>query len=359
MRKKKIIRIAIAVGVLIGLLVLIGSVLANNKKKNAAQTAVVAQTTGGDVAVRVSPVQKQSIQLDFSANGNFEPAQQMNFASENSGRVVRVLVDEGSYVRKGQTLAIIKTDVLNIDLETAQASYQNALRDKQRYENAFQTGGVTQQQLDQAKLALENAQARVAQARIRVSDANIKSSINGIVNKRYIEPGAVVNPGTQLFELVDVSKLKLAITVNETQVANLKVGDKVDVKASVFPDKNYGGTVTFIAPKADASLNFPVEIEIASNPGNQLKAGMYGTAIFSFGNTAPVVLIPRAAFVGSVSSNQVFVVEIGNTARLRNVIAGRIMGDKVEVLQGLNEGETIITSGQINLADGSKISPIK
>jgi RND family efflux transporter MFP subunit len=359
MRKKKIIRAGITIAVLVGVLVLIGSVLANNKKKNAAQTAVVAQTTGGDVAVRVSPVQKQTIALDFSANGNFAPAQQMNFAAENSGRVTRVLVDEGSYVRRGQTLAIIKTDVLNIDLETAQAQYQNALRDRQRYENAFQTGGVTQQQLDQAKLALENAQARVAQARIRVSDANIKSSINGIVNKRYIEPGAVVNPGTQLFELVDVSKLKLAITVNETQVANLKVGDKVDVKASVFPDKNYGGTITFIAPKADASLNFPVEIELASNPGNQLKAGMYGTAIFSFGNTAPVILIPRSAFVGSVSTNQVFVVENGNTARLRNVIAGRVLGDKVEVLQGLNEGETIITSGQINLADGSKISPIK
>ena len=359
MRKKKVIRAVVTVAVLVGVLVLICSVLANNKKKNAEKTAVVATISGGDVSVRVSPVQKQSIELDFSANGNFAPAQQMNFASENSGRVTRVLVDEGSYVRRGQTLAIIKTDVLNIDLETAQAAYQNALRDKQRYENAFQTGGVTQQQLDQAKLALENAQARVAQARIRVSDANIKSSINGIVNKRYIEPGAVVNPGTQLFELVDVSRLKLAITVNETQVAALKVGDKVDVKASVFPDKNYGGTITFIAPKADASLNFPVEIEIASNPGNQLKAGMYGTAVFSFGNTAPVITIPRSAFVGSVSTNQVFVVENGNIARLRNVISGRVLGDKVEILQGLNEGESIIISGQINLADGSKISPIK
>lgn len=359
MRKKKILRAGITIGVLIGVLVLIGSVLANNKKKNAAATAVVAEMTGGDIAVRVSPVQKQSIELDFSANGNFAPAQQMNFASENSGRVTRVLVDEGSSVRRGQTLAIIKTDVLSIDLETAQAAYQNALRDKQRYENAFQTGGVTQQQLDQAKLALENAQARVSQARIRVSDANIKSSINGIVNKRYIEPGAVVSPGTQLFELVDVSRLKLAITVNETQVANLKVGDKVDVKASVFPDKNYGGTITFIAPKADASLNFPVEIELAGNPGNKLKAGMYGTAVFAFGNTVPVITIPRSAFVGSVSTNQVFVVEGGNAAKLRNVISGRVLGDKVEILQGLNEGESIIISGQINLADGSKISPIK
>src|SRR5688500_6295383 len=195
MRNKSIVRTIITIAILDGVVVLIGWVLKNNKNKNEYKTAVVAQTSSGDVVVRVSPVQKQAVEMDFSANGNFAPAQQMNFASENSGRVTRVLVDEGSYVRRGQTLAIIKTDVLSIDLETAQAAYQNALRDKQRYENAFTTGGVTQQQLDQAKLALENAEARVAQARIRVSDANIKSSINGIVNKRYIEPGSVVSPG--------------------------------------------------------------------------------------------------------------------------------------------------------------------
>ncbi len=356
---KKFLRASITVAMLAGVFVLIGWVLTNNKKNNEAKTAIVAETSTGDVAVRTSQVRKQVLGLDFAVNGNFAPSQQLNFASENAGRVTRVLVDEGSYVRKGQTLAIIKADVLSIDLESAQAALQNAARDKQRYENAFATGGVTQQQLDQAKLALENAEARVAQAKIRVSDANIKSSINGIVNKRYIEPGAVVSPGTQLFELVDVSKLKLNVTVNESQVANLKVGDKVEVKASVYPDKTFNGKVTFIAPKADASLNFTIENELAQNHGGILKAGMYGTAIFNFENVKPVIVVPRAAFVGSVASNQVFIVEKDNTASLRKVIAGRVMGDKVEILEGLNEGETIITSGQINLADGVKVSPLK
>ncbi len=359
MRKKTLLRATITIAMLAGVFVLIGWVLANNKRKNEAKTAIVAETSTGGVAVRTSHVQKQALDLDFAVNGNFAPAQQLNFASENAGRVTHVLVDEGSYVRKGQTLAIIKADVLSIDLESAQAALQNAARDKQRYENAFATGGVTQQQLDQAKLALENAEARVAQARIRVSDANIKSSINGIVNKRYIEPGAVVSPGTQLFELVDVSKLKLNVTVNESQVANLKVGDKVEVKASVYPDKTFNGKVIFIAPKADASLNFPIEIELAQNPGGILKAGMYGTAIFNFQNVKPVIVIPRAAFVGSVASNQVFVMDNDNTASLRKVIAGRVLGDKVEILEGLTEGETIITSGQINLAHGVKVSPLK
>lgn len=144
MRKKPIIRTLVTIAILVGIVGLIGWVLTNNKKKNEAKTAVVAQTSSGDVTVRVSPVKKEALAADFAANGNFAPAQQMNFAAENSGRVTRVLVDEGSYVRKGQTLAVIKTDALNIDLESAQAAYQNAARDKQRYENAFKTGGVTQ-----------------------------------------------------------------------------------------------------------------------------------------------------------------------------------------------------------------------
>jgi len=84
MRKKKIINIAITITVITVAFAFIGTVLANNKKKNAAKTAVVAQTSTSEVAVRVSPVHKESVALDFSSNGNFTPAQQMNFASENS-----------------------------------------------------------------------------------------------------------------------------------------------------------------------------------------------------------------------------------------------------------------------------------
>lgn len=356
MKKRPFKSIIITIAAIVGAIALIAWVLTNNKKKNEAKTAVVSQTSG-DAAVRVHTVTRQNVDLDFAVNGNFAPAQQMDFASESSGRVVRVLVDEGSRVRRGQTLAIVDAGTLSIDLESAQANLQNAIRDRQRYENAFKTGGVTQQQLDHARLAVENAQASVAQSRIRVGDANARASINGIINKRYIEPGAYVSPGTKMFEIVDVSKLKLAVTVNESQVAQLKLGDAVQVTASVFPDKKFTGHVNFIAAKADASLNFPVEIEVA-NSRTQIKAGMYGTAIFDFPGQAPVVIVPRSAFIGSVNSNQVFVLDTGNIARTRKVIAGRIMGDQVEVLQGLNEGDKVIISGQINIVDGSKVVPI-
>lgn len=302
---KKVIYILVGLGVI----ALGAYILMQNKAKNDAETAVVSQKNTS-VAVRTATVQFGTPDTDYIANGTFEPSQELEFPAENSGRVVRVLVDEGDAVRKGQVLAVIKGDQLSIELQNAQAAYQNALADSQRYENAFKTGGVTKQQLDQAKLNLVNAKARLDQAKINYGDASIKSSINGIVNKRNIEPGSVVSPGTVLFELVNVSTLKLKVNVTEQQVAGLKTGTEVPVKASVFPDKEFKGKITFIAPKADESLNFPVEIEIANTTGSELKAGMYGSAIFGKGKAQQSVMtVPRTAFVGGVGNNQIFVVK--------------------------------------------------
>jgi RND family efflux transporter MFP subunit len=345
--------------VIVAALVGIWLVLNNNKKNNDAKTAIVAQGSGA-VSVRTAPVSKQAVDLDFSANGTFIPGTELNFLSENAGRVTRIYVDEGDRVSKGQLLARIDAEILNTESETAAATLQNAIRDEARYSSSFSTGGVTQQQLDQARLAVKNARLRLQSSQRRVSDANIKSPINGIVNKRYIEVGAFVTAqGTQLFELVDVSKLKLKVNVNENQVANLNVGDQVQIKTNVFPADNFSGKISFIAAKADNTLNFPLEIEVANNKANKIKAGMYGTAIFKFPSQAPTITVPRGSFIGSVSSNQIFVLENGNTAKIRKVITGRILGDQVEILEGLKEGEIAITSGQINLVDGSPVTPIK
>jgi len=349
----------ITVVLIIVVIGVIAWVLNGNKKKNDEQTALVAQGSGA-VSVRVAAVKKEAVDLDFTANGNFAPQQELNFLSENAGRVNAIYVKEGDRVRKGQVIARIDAEIINTDRETAQATLDNAIKDEARYASSFKTGGVTQQQLDQAKLATRNAKLRLQSSARRVSDANIKSPINGIVNKKYIEVGAFLTAqGTQMFELVDVSKLKLKVNVNESQVANLKVGNEVQIKSNVFPADNFSGKITFIAAKADATLNFPIEIEVTNNHANTIKAGMYGTAVFKFPAQAPTITIPRGSFVGSVSSNQIFVLENGNTAKIRKVIAGRTINDQVEIIEGLKEGETVIISGQINLVDGSAVAPIK
>lgn len=346
--------------IIIGALGLIGYVLMKNKAENEEKIAIVA-SKNASVSVKATQVKNETISLDFVANGNFEPIQELTFSAEKSGKVISVLAKEGDRVSVGQTLAIVRGDVIDVNAKAAEAAYMNAKSDYNRFENAYKTGGVTKQQLDQAKLGLINAESNLKQAKINVGDTRIKAPINGIINKKHIEPGSMLAamPATALFDIVNVSKLKLKVTVSEAQVASLKVGNTINIKTSIYPDKAFTGRITFIAAKADTNLNFPVEIEVANNSNQELKAGMYGTAIFqSSQQKQAMTIVPRTAFVGSVSSNEIFVIENG-IAKLKKVTAGRILGDKVEIINGLTIGETVITTGQINLQDGVAVEIIK
>ena len=353
MTKKSKNTLIVAVSIVLFITIIV-VVLNHNKKVNQEKIDVVSQPVGA-VNVEIHKVVTKQITMNYNANGVFLANKQLDFSSEISGRIVDILVEEGDFVKEGQVMATIKSDKLSVELENAQEVYNKTLKDKERFENSFKNGGVTQQQLDQAKLALENASAQLEQAKIKFNDTKIKASITGYVNKKYIEPGTYASPGTPLFELVDISRLKLKVAVNESQVTNIKVGDTVKVTASILPDKEFIGKVSFIAYKADQSLNFPIEVEVANDNTLNLKAGMYGSVEFNYKEGDQKLIIPRTAFVGSVNNNEVFVVENG-VAKMKKVVAGRILGDEVEVLKGLKANEVVVTTGQINLIDGTKVT---
>lgn len=326
-----------------------------NKKANTEKIEFVKQSNTGDVPVLTEKVTKTEFDDAFAANGNFEPARELTFLSETSGRITKLLVDEGSFVKQGQIMARIDDELLGTDLQSAKVNLEQLKVDKERYESAFKTGGVTQKQMDDTRLQYEVAQTRYEAASRRVRDTHVKVPISGTINAKYVEQGAYLSAGTKMFDIVDVSRLKLRVTVPEQQVIHLQPGDKVEVVTNVFPETKYTGKITFIAAKGDATLSYPVEMEVSNIAGKPLKAGMYGTANFAMPQQAPAILVSRNAFVGGVNGNQVYVME-GNIAKLRKVTAGRIFGDKVEIREGLAEGETVITSGQINLTDGAKVA---
>ena len=332
--------------------------IVGNKSKQEKEVAEVAKQVD-KINVNVVTANRENINTDYSANGTFIPKQETNQSADISGRVVSVYVKEGSRVGAGQVLASIKRDAIEVDVTQAQNNLQNAIIDNQRYENAYKTGGVTKQQLDNSRLQLKNAQAAVRSQSVRMNDTKVRAGISGTINKKMVEPGAVVSPGTPLFEIVNINSLKLAVLVDESQVGRIQIGQQVAINVNVLPDENFSGRISFIAPKSDASLNFPVEIEVANN--GKLKAGMYATALFKTNYGAEnqnMLTVPAEAFVNGVSSGQLFIVQNG-VAKLVKVQTGKVYGDKVQIISGLNGGEQVITSGQINLENGSKINIVK
>ncbi|RZJ77643.1 MAG: efflux RND transporter periplasmic adaptor subunit, partial [Chryseobacterium sp.] len=332
--------------------------IADNKKKQQLEVKEVARQVD-KINVNVVTATRENINTDYTANGNFIPKQETNQSADISGRVVSVFVKEGSRVGAGQVLATIKRDAIEVDVTQAKNNLQNAIIDNQRYENAFKTGGVTKQQVDNSRLQLKNAQAALRAQGVRVNDTSVRAGISGTINKKMVEPGAVVAPGTALFEIVNINSLKLSVLVDESQVGRIQIGQEVSINVNVLPDEPFSGRISFIAPKSDASLNFPVEIEVANN--GKLKAGMYASALFKTNNgaeTQNMLTVPAEAFVNGVSSGQLFIVQNG-TAKMITVKTGKVYGDKVQIISGLNGGEQVITSGQINLDNGSKINIVK
>lgn len=329
--------------------------LKSNKAHNEARSEMVKENPSVGVPVLTALAASSATTTGFAANGNFKAIKQIDFSAESSGRIVELMVKEGSVVSKGQVLARIDNQVASADLLTAQASVSQAQRDLERFETAFASGGVTQKQVDDARLQVRNAQSRLAAASKNSQNTLLRAPINGVINAKYVEVGGYLAPGTRLFEIVDISRLKLVVSVPEAQVVQLKVGQNVPVSTNVYPELKYNGTISFIAAKGDASLNYPVEIEVANISGHELKAGMFGTAAFDLAPQTPQLMIPRAAFFDGLSSNKIFVLENGKAVQ-RPVVPGAVIGEQVQIREGLKEGETVIISGQINLKDGTPVS---
>ena len=334
---------------------LIAFKLKSNEHENAERAAIVKDGSSGAVPVLVSKVALTKFDNVFTANGNFQAIKQIELASDVEGRITQLYVKEGSVVKAGEIIANVDNEIFRADLQAERAKVDQAKQDLERYQKALETGGVTQKQVDDIKVEAETAQSKYVQAERKLKDAQIKAPVNGIINQRFVELGTYLSPGAKVVEIVDISRLKLAVSISESQIVKLKTGDPVKVTTNVYPEAQYSGNVTFIAAKSDATLNYPVEIEIVNVKGKELKAGMYGSAYFNLSEQSPLMLIPRSSFTGGINSNQVFVLENGK-AHLRKVVAARTFGNLVEVREGLNEGETVITSGQINLAEGTIVT---
>ncbi|MHA6249971.1 efflux RND transporter periplasmic adaptor subunit [Pontibacter sp. CAU 1760] len=334
----------------------IGFKLMSNKEQMAAKAAV-AEIKSDAIPVTVTKVETARLDKSFTAQGNFAPIQSLTLMSETQGQIQRVLKRKGDKVKAGELLLQVENNTMAADLATAQTNAEKAKRDLERFENLAAGDAITKRQLEDARLAVKSTQGQLVAARQRLSKTRITAPISGEINELYIEVGSYLNNGTKLYDIVNVDKLKLNVKVNESQVLLISKGDKVTVKADAGAGQEYEGTVTAIAAQADPTLKFDVEVEVKNAANNNLRAGMYGTALFDIAAQRDAQLLPREAIVGSIQNPSVYVVKDG-IANLRQVKVGTVTQDKVEILEGVQAGEQVVQSGQINLREGMKVKTL-
>jgi len=352
MKKRKLIISVIAV------LVVIVAILIMNKKKMASFTA------GGIKEVYYVSVQtasKKNLSESLSLVGTLYANNDVNIVSETSGKVTTVFAKVGDYKAAGSVLFQVDDELRKAALMSAEASYEKAKKDYARTQALFQQKAATDAQLDLAKLGSAMAEAQYVVAKRQLADTKIKTPISGFVTARYIDLGSMVQGAPQstvVANIVDISRVKVKLNVSEKDAFLLKAGDQVSVTSDVYPAVIFTGRIESIGAKGDEAHTFPLEISIANQTTHLLKAGMFARVSFTSIKSNETIVIPRAALVGSVKAPQIFVVENG-IAKLRTITVGDESGLYIQVLSGLNGGETVVVNGQNNIVDNTKVEVLK
>ena len=310
-----------------------------------------------EVPVSVTVVKKQKLASSLSLVGNINANADVNVIAETQGTVTAVYVKVGAPVKAGTVLVQVDDEIPRSTMAAAEINYQKAQRDFQRTEELYQENSISASQLDASRLALKAAQNQLDIARRQLENTRIKTPIGGTVNARYVDLGTMVQAGKAVANIVDIKTLKVRVNVPEREAFQLKAADKVEITTDVYPGAAFEATIDNIASKADEAHTYPVEIVVPNSARYPLKAGMFARIGFKSIASLETLTIPRLSLIGSIKDAQVFAVH-GNIASLRAIVIGKQSTDSFEVASGLAEGDTVVTSGQNNLVDGSRVQVV-
>jgi multidrug efflux system membrane fusion protein len=310
--------------------------------------------TNPPVAVTAVAVKKESISSDLVKTGTLLPYKEADIMSTSAGRVTELNLELGDHVTEGQVIGVIDQKLKQLALEKAELTLSKYKVDYDRDTALLAGNAITETTVYDMKYNYEDTKNQVEQLRKQLSDANISVPISGTVTKKSIQKGEYVNNGTQIGSVVDISKLKMQVLLTETEVNGIKLNQIVKVTPNA-DTVAINAIVTYISPKGDDSHNYLVELTFANRASGPIKAGGIAYADFSQGSSEKVLQVPRNSLVESVLNPYVYVAIEGRAIK-RKIKVGREFGNRLELLDGLNAGDLVITSSQMNLSDSTLIS---
>lgn len=322
------------------------------------------------VAVEVAPVQLLSITENVSAVGTISALTDATISSETSGRVTRVAVKVGDIVRSGQVLIYVDDELKAIAVEQAKAqmlaaetNLEKAKKDYERSEKLFDAKNISPLELDSYKLAMQSAEAQDKGAQVQLKlaqrqydDTKIKSPITGTVASRSVDIGEMVSPGKQVANVVDISKVKIKLSIPEEYIGSIRLNQPATVRIDTDPNVSFKGKVYSVGSKSESpnGHSYPVEVIVENKNNGILKVGMFARVAIEIMTANKTIVLSKESLAGDESNPQVFVAE-NNKAKLCPIKIGIHSGEKIQILDGLKEGDQVITFGQRNLKDGAAI----
>ncbi|MBT3191857.1 MAG: efflux RND transporter periplasmic adaptor subunit [Verrucomicrobia bacterium] len=316
---------------------------------------VVEEAPEKAVLVRAQVVVPRAIDDTVVLPGWVEADVSATLAVEKGGRVTEVTVDRGDAVTKGQVL--LRIDGRHWEVLKKQASIElaDAERDLSRWEKLKGEGAVSTSDFDAIQHRRNMAAVAAEEAAVHISQCELTSPIDGVVDARYVELGEYVSEAQSVLKVVSLDPLNVVVNVPERDVHAVKVGTVLRLSTTTQPDVTFEGCVSFVAVAGDVQANtFAVELSM-ENPPETLKPGMIVDVELCRSAREKAVVVPFSAVVPKRGEHIVFVVEDERTV-LRVVQIDSIVGQDVVLTSGLSEGDVLVIEGQRTLQDGVLVS---
>jgi HlyD family secretion protein len=335
-----------------------------------AASAIPASEPKPVMTVTVAEPQREMLAIALQANGNVSAWQEASVGAEVNGlRLATVNVNVGDAVKKGQVLATFTTDTARADalqgqanVVQAEAGYLNAQADADRARAIQDSGALSASQIAQyvtqekvTKAQWEAAKALLSATEIRLGNTTVKAPDDGLISARGATVGAVVGAGQELFRLIRQGRMEWRAEVTASEVGRIRVGQQARVTLATGTELR--GQVRAIAPSAnEQTRNILVYVDLPRH--NDLKAGTFARGVFAIGQSEALT-VPTQAIVVRDGNNFVFVMDAANQAAARQVQTGRRVGERVDIVDGLQAGERVAVQGAGFLNDGDLVKVVQ
>lgn len=319
----------------------------NTGKQTEQQAAAV---VAEDPTVAVVEVFTREVPQEAVYTSTVQAYAKNNIAPQMAGRITKINVEIGDFVKEGQILA----EIDKAQLLQAQLQLQNQEVELQRLKSLYEAGGLSQSDYDAIQMQYNVLKTQVENL---IENTTLRSPINGVVTARNYDVGDMYAMSMPIFTVEQIVPVKLLVGISESDYSKVKKGDSVQITADAIPGKTFYGKVNRIYPTVDpATRTFTVEVKVDNNY-KTLRPGMFVRATINFGVNNNVV-IPDVAVVKQQGSGErfVYVLNEDNTVTYQKVVLGRRMGAEYEVLEGISNGAKVVTGGQIRLKDGIKVT---
>ncbi len=339
------------VGLLI--IVLIAYKLSANKKKIDEKKNKSVEATVR-IPVKVATAKEELLELSMIKTGSIAPFKEVKALALGEGILRHVRFELGDHVKEGQVLAVMDMRALQLDLQKAETNAAKLENDLKVYTELWLGKAATQEKVTEISKNYQDALNEVNQVKKSIDDASIKAPISGIISVKSAEQGMYINSGGEIATVINLSKAKVAVNLTESEVYQVMQGQPVKITTDVYPGKVFSGNVSFISPQADATHNYSVEIMMSNTERSLLRSGTFVYVDFSKNTAERMLVIPREALMESTRNASVYIVS-DSVVHQQTIRTGKEVNGNIQVIEGLHTGDVVVTSGQINLKEGSAV----